>query len=178
MLDHPLHPVFVHFTVALSVTSIAIYFLGILVSNTRVKEELVTSSAWLIWLSAAATVLTIITGFIQFDSVAHDAGSHLAMVNHRNWAIGTASFLLIIALWSLIRYRKNVLGGITYPLTMLGLLALIGITAYKGGDLVYSYGLGVKSTPELRELQKEASRDRHDNIFDSDDEDDGHNHEH
>lgn len=128
----------------------------------------------MIFLSTIATIFTITTGFLQFDSVTHDAGSHLAMVNHRNWALGTSTILLIAAIWGLINYRKKTPSGIFFPFLLILLLGAVSITAYKGGNLVYKYGLGVKSTPELRELQKKDASQTHENILD----DDGHNHDH
>jgi len=45
------------------------------------------------------------------------------------------------------------------------LFAGISITAFKGGNLVYKYGLGVKSNPELRELKSKNEGSSHENIF-------------
>ena len=165
IFEHPLHPMFVHFTVALTCTSVLCYFLGRVLPNRKLKNELLVSSFWLILLSAGATVLTLTTGYLQFNAVIHDAGSHLAMINHRAWAIGTSIILFILAIWGARNYKKNNYSGFSYPLCLLVLFAGVSITAFKGGNLVYKYGLGVKSNPELRELKSKNEGSSHENIF-------------
>jgi|TARA_R110002110_G_C13470277_1_gene720494 uncharacterized membrane protein len=178
MFDHPPHPIFVHFTVALTLTGIFCYFIGKIIKRPNLSGDLITSSYWMIFLSTAATIFTIITGFLQFDAVTHDAGSHLAMVNHRNWALGTSTILLIAAIWALINYQKKTSSGIFFPILLIFLLGAVSITAYKGGNLVYKYGLGVKSIPELRELNKESSTGSHENILESSEHEHNHGHAH
>lgn len=180
MLSHPLHPIFVHFTVGLTVTAILTHFLATIVTNKGLKQPLHICSSWMFITSAIATIFTLLTGYLQFISVEHDAGSHLAMVSHRYWAIGTGLVLFTVAVWSIKRFRNNDYSSILFHFTLLALLGTLSVTAYKGGSLVYDFGLGVKSTPELRKIQKESGINHHDSIFDPEEvtHDDGHNHEH
>tara|TARA_R110002110_G_scaffold415856_1_gene658371 strand:+ start:10244 stop:10780 length:537 start_codon:yes stop_codon:yes gene_type:complete len=165
MFEHPLHPIFVHFTVALTLTGIFCYFVGRFISPQRWKKDLLVSSSWMLLFSALATVLTLYTGYLQFSVVSHDSGSHLAMVNHRYWAIGTGLLLFIVAIWGMNNYRKGSYTGIIFPLLLIILLGGLSTTAFKGGNLVYKFGLGVKSIPELRALQKEQNGSSHENIL-------------
>ncbi len=180
MLPHPLHPVFVHFTIGLTSIAIISYYLGMILPNQRWKADLSICSTWMFLFSAIITLVTLTTGYLQYISVAHDSESHLAMVSHRYWAIATSILLFAITIWSIIRYKKGVSSGILYPIALLGLISVLVTTAYKGGDLVYNFGLGVKSTPEHRKLLKKENGNHHESIFNIEDSEgsDGHNHEH
>ena len=98
MLPHSLHPIFVHFTIALTSIAIISYFLVIILPNQRWKADLSICSTWMLFFSSVITLVTLTTGYLEFISVAHDSESHLAMVNHRYWAIGTSIFLFAIKL--------------------------------------------------------------------------------
>lgn len=177
MLDHPLHPVFVHFAVALSFTAIATYFLAFLLSSIKLRNELGIVSLWLVFFAFIASLFTVTTGFLQFSSVHHDAVSHIAMVSHRNWAIGTSIMLFLCFILAIRNYFKGKTHSSPLTIGLVILSSLLGITAYKGGNLVYNYGLGVKSNPALRELQKQSvQKQQHDAIFQMDS--DGHKHKH
>lgn len=151
MLEHPLHPMFVHFTIGLTITSIFCYFVALIIRREKIKKDLFVASFWMFFLSALATLITITTGYLQFTTVAHDGVSHPAMVDHRYWGIGTASQIFILSIWFLIKYKKSNYTGRIFPTLLLVLLGSLITTAYKGGNLVYKYGLGVQSTPEMRE---------------------------
>lgn len=166
MLAHPLHPIFVHFTVALSFTGIGAYCLSYFILFEKIKKDLGIASLWMIFFAFIAAILTLITGFLQFDAVDHDMISHQAMVNHRNWALATAFALLLCTLLAFKSYIKDQIYGTFLTLFLLILGIMLGITAYKGGTLVYHYGLGVDSTPKLRALQNETSKKaKHENLF-------------
>jgi uncharacterized membrane protein len=166
MIDFPLHPVLVHFTVALSFTSIGAYFLSYILPESKLRSDLATASLLMIIFAFLATILTITFGFIQFNSVQHDMLVHLPMIDHRNWAIATTSVLFICALLALRGYITNKVHSklLLCFITVLGVM--VGVTAFKGGHLVYNFGVGVKSTVELRDLKKGAQgHQQHDNLF-------------
>jgi uncharacterized membrane protein len=154
-----IHPIFVHFTVALLSTSMGLFLLGCIVSEPTWKEKLLTVAHGNFWLGAAITVLTVGSGLYEYYTVAHDEPSHSAMTNHRNWAFFTAGFFFILAIWSGRTFWKK--GSLTKPFVAALLLAnvMLMITGWKGGELVYRYGLGVKSLPEV---PAESSGDSHD----------------
>jgi|TARA_R110002110_G_C13470277_1_gene720502 uncharacterized membrane protein len=82
MLAHP--PIFVHFTVALSFTGIGAYCLPYFIPFKKIKKDLGVASLWMIFFAFIAAVLTVTTGFLQFEAVDHDMISHQAMVSHRD----------------------------------------------------------------------------------------------
>ncbi len=143
-----IHPIFVHFTVALLLTGSALYVLATLApSGAKWKQTSLAVAHWNLWIGALVTVLTVSAGFLSYYTVAHDTPSHAAMTDHRNWAIATAAVFLLLVIWSFIRRNIEEPAPILAVL-LVGASALLGITGLKGGELVYQYGLAVKSMPQ------------------------------
>ncbi len=85
----------------------------------------------------------------------------MAMTDHKNWAFTTATVFLLAAILFFVKagWRQSVVG-----ILLVASGALVGVTGFKGGELVYRYGLGVMSLPQVN-----ASADGRD---------DGHDHQH
>jgi ketosteroid isomerase-like protein len=67
------------------------------------------------------------------------------MTDHRNVALGAFGLVAVIAAWRLIR-RASAPSAL-FVAAIFAASALVATTAYKGGRLVYHYGLGVASMP-------------------------------
>lgn len=141
------HPIFVHFTVALLSLSVGLMLVTPLLKP-PLKEQWQIVSRWALWFGAGFTIITALTGLDAYNTVAHDTPSHLAMTEHRNWAIGTITLFLILAVWSIIQYRKDKMLGKVFVICMVIAGGVLGSTAWHGGELVYRYGLGVMSLPK------------------------------
>ncbi len=140
------HPIFVHFTVAILVIT-GLLQLILWFFNDKLKlAGVIFVQKWLVILGSLAILATIATGLLAYYSVAHDTPSHLAMTDHRNWALTTAVIFLIGAiLFYLQPGRRQLLAGSCFVAAFL----LVSITAFKGGELVYRHGLGVMSLPQV-----------------------------
>lgn len=141
------HPIFVHFTVALFSVATGLYALSLFVPNERLQSQWRIVARWNLWFGMLLTLLTVLTGWYAYNTVSHDVPSHLAMTDHRNWALATAALYLIATVWSLALHRA---GKEASPLLLLFLiiaLTSLGSTAWRGGEVVYRYGLGVMSLP-------------------------------
>lgn len=112
------------------------------------SRELEIAARWCLWAGAAITIGTVLAGFYAYNTVNHDLQSHIAMTNHRNWALATATITVLIALWSLRRYRQQKPLNITFILALLIMQGLLLSTAWRGGECVYRYGLGVMDLPD------------------------------
>lgn len=99
----------------------------------------------------AITVITVVTGWYAYNTVAHDEPSHLAMTDHRNWALATAGLFLFATVWSILRYRVGKEASALLLALLLVAITALGGTAWRGGEVVYSYGLGVMSLPNRDE---------------------------
>ncbi len=139
------HPIFVHFTIGLLSISALLYLLGSVLK----KENLLIAARWNLWIGAILTVGTVIAGFDAYNSVGHDAASHAAMTDHKNWALPTAGIFLALALWAAWTQR----GAKTVNSVFVGVIVLasglLAVTGYKGGEVVYRHGTGVMRMPEI-----------------------------
>ncbi len=147
------HPIFVHFTLALFTMSVGFYGLTYITSRLNIvsnslSNEFEIVARWCLWVGALITIITVLAGLYAYYTIKHDEVSHVAMREHRNWALSTAAMILLVAEWSLWRYMKQ---RKEPTLTFLIVLVFIQLsllsTAWHGSELVYRYGLGVMSLP-------------------------------
>ena len=139
-----LHPIFVHFTVAL----ISMAFLSMMAAKVvtdELKSQLLGFAHFNLYTGALFTLATVATGLYAFGTVNHDSPSHMAMTDHRNWALFTTALILLGALLVFVKRKSD---KRLLPAVLLVLVTMVGITAFKGGELVYRYGLGVMSLPQ------------------------------
>lgn len=141
------HPIFVHFTVALLSLAVGLFVISSFVKS-PLKEQWRLVARWNLWFGAGFTILTGLTGWYAYNTVAHDTPSHGAMTEHRNWAIVTIALILILALWSIVRARRGKMPGALFIGAMAVTGGILASTAWHGGEVVYRYGLGVMSLPK------------------------------
>lgn len=142
------HPIFVHFTVALLIVAAAMHVLSHFVSDSDLKNQLTITARWNLWIGVGFTLLTVAAGWYAFNTVTHDEPSHLAMIEHRNWAMATFAVLLGIAAWEVYLYRHGKSKGWLFTALLVLAASFLLSTAWHGGELVYRYGLGVMSMPK------------------------------
>ena len=143
------HPILVHFTIALLTIAALLFLLTAFAGRNRSAHGIETTANWNLWLGAALTVLTIAAGLQAAATVTHDDAAHLAMEDHKFWALGTTTLFLLLALWNGLRVRRKQGVGLVFTVAMLlGLAGLTG-TGLRGADLVYRHGLGVLALPQV-----------------------------
>lgn len=151
------HPIFVHFTIALVSIAFIMHILEYSVALAGLKNSLLNEcgivARWCLWLAMFFASLTALAGFYAFNTVAHDEAGHMAMQIHRNSAL--ISFLLIIniGLVSILRFKQSKRPSISFLLLMLIMQLSVLITGYLGSEVVYRYGVGVikAQTPDMLE---------------------------
>jgi uncharacterized membrane protein len=140
------HPIFVHFTIGLLSVSALLYLLGSILK----KENLFIAARWNLWIGAVLTIGTVIAGFDAYNSVSHDAASHAAMTDHKNWALPTAGIFLALALWTVWKHRGARTVSPVFVAIIVLASGLLAVTGYKGGEVVYRHGIGVMSLPDIQ----------------------------
>lgn len=146
------HPILVHFTIALFSLATVLLFILTLAGRRlpeKLRQQWEAVAYWNLWLGATATIFTVLAGFYAFNTVDHDAPSHAAMSDHRNWAIGFLILALVLAGWSLIRTRAGRPLGAAFIVVLLAGQSVLVSTGWHGGELVYRHGLGVLSLPAV-----------------------------
>jgi len=143
-----LHPIFVHFTVALLFLSVGLFVITPFLKP-PLQDQWITVARWSLWFGAGITILTGLAGLYAYNTVDHDTPSHAAMTDHRNWAVFAIAFFFILASWSILKVRKNQALGTLFVVAMVIAGGVLASTAWRGGEVVYRYGLGVMSLPKV-----------------------------
>lgn len=142
------HPIFVHFTVGLLIVAVTLHLLLHFVSHSGLKSQWAIVARWNLWIGTGLTLITVAMGWYAFYTVNHDTPSHLAMIEHRNWAMATLAAFLGIAAWEYYLHRHGKSKGWSFTGMLVLAAGLLMSTAWHGGELVYRYGLGVMSLPK------------------------------
>lgn len=173
------HPIFVHFTVALFTISVGFYtlayLLGKLQASLRLAHEMEIVARWCLWVVGIVVIGTVLAGLQAYNTVRHDALSHLAMTDHRNWALVTAAGILVASLWSGWRTYKQKRITLLFIIFLFIIQGLLMATAWRGAELVFRHGLGVMSLPKA---EGEGHQHHHEMEMNNDHDHDAHGHAH
>lgn len=142
------HPVFVHFTIGLLIVAAVFHIIAAFNTRSANYYQFENVANWNLWVGAGFAIITAIAGWFAFNSVDHDTPSHLAMLDHRNWALVTTAVFIALAVWSFRRAKKAMAINWLITLPLLAACGLLMTTGWKGGELVYRHGLGVMSLPD------------------------------
>jgi uncharacterized membrane protein len=140
MFGHPLHPMIVHFPIALLLTSV----LFDAISNFFKRDSLREGALWLLGLGLLGGVAASIAGSMA-EEAAEKAGIAESLIEtHESLAFVTMGIFGLLFLWRL--FLRKQFAGRLLAIYLLG--ATIGVgtlsaTGYYGGDLVYEHGAGV-----------------------------------
>lgn len=138
-----IHPIIVHFPIALLLTSTFISLLAVLFKNKR--EELKIVLYWILILGSISVLAALASGLYEDERVIHDNAIHQIMEVHKLLGFIITSAFVSITLWFIIRKRKiryRELWIITLFLIVTS--AVLVYSAYLGGKMVYEQGAGVK----------------------------------
>lgn len=142
-----IHPLTTHFPIALLVVSV---FLDVLARFRSDPTGLRRASYITLILGAIAAVVTVITGNIALQAVGGENSAKGRLVGtHEALAVLSTLIFVVLAVW---RYRAQrrgqdvSSGGLYLGVELLGVVGLV-LTGLAGGNLVYTYGLGVVGAP-------------------------------
>ena len=137
-----LHPLFVHFPIALLLSYVALDWAG------RIwKDRAFTQAAWYtLLLGLAGTLVTVITGLLVARGLPADSPALTTLNLHKS--IGIATFVVFgLQAVCYARNRGMYTRGKQALHTVIQLIgvALLVTTGYFGGELVYTFGVGVSA---------------------------------
>lgn len=136
-----LHPAAVHFPVALLTLGLAVE--GFFCWKKR-PQWLSQGASWLLWLGTAAAWAALGLGLLAEDAAPHVPAAWKTLAEHKELAFWTVGLFTFLSLW---RWRA---GG-RFPKAFLAAWLVSAVvllsTAYHGGELVFTYGMGVASAP-------------------------------
>ncbi|MCA1601976.1 MAG: DUF2231 domain-containing protein [Acidobacteria bacterium] len=143
----PLHPILVHFTIALTSASLAFdaisFFFGV--------ASLQAAGWWTLAASVVATVFTLATGVTSRLRLAVEEGEARSFLR-AHMALGPVFFGLLIgvSVWRAVLWETERGLSWWYLIAMAVVALVMGLQGYLGGELVYRYGAEVER--DYREL--------------------------
>lgn len=137
-----LHPRLVHFPIALLLTSVIVDWV-----SHRWKREELDQVAWVtLLIGLAGAVLALIAGLIAAQAVPADSPATTTLNLHKILGIGV---LIIFGLQAVCRWRNKGEYSrgkrILHTFIQIAGVALIVAVGTLGGELVYTYGIGVST---------------------------------
>jgi uncharacterized membrane protein len=143
----PMHPIFVHFTIALTSASLIFDALGFFSG----KASLTAAGGWTLVGSAVMTLATLSTGLTSSTRAPVEEGEARSFLR-AHMALGFIFYGLLVAIvfWRISLWQ----GGQSVSWAYLAALAVVALVmtaqGYLGGELVYRYGVEVEQA--YREL--------------------------
>lgn len=137
----PMHPIFVHFTIALTSASLVFDALGFLLN----KASMTAAGAWTLVGSAVMTLMTISTGLTSSTRAPIEEGEARSFLRaHMSLGLIFYGLLLAITFWRLSLWQNG--RGVSWLyLASLAIVSLVmTMQGYLGGELVYRYGVEVE----------------------------------
>ncbi|MDQ7091468.1 MAG: DUF2231 domain-containing protein [Methylococcales bacterium] len=144
-----IHPLFVHFPIALLISFFLVDLLGSLLKKTHWRDI----AGGLLYLGTLSALFTVIAGFFAAESVGHAEDVHEIMTRHQILGLSVLTLATILSGWRLLAHGK-IKGEINifYLIISAILSVLIVLGADLGGLMVYKYGVSV----EAANIGKEA----------------------
>lgn len=134
-----LHPLFTHFPIALLLSSLGFYLLGLVFK----KEHFLKTGQWTLYFGTLGSTVAVLTGLQAASTVPHDETTHAMMTAHQYLGIAVLVLGVLLSLWLLIsksslpKVKSLFIGG----LVLIAILLLQQVDF--GGRLVFFHGVGM-----------------------------------
>ena len=137
-----IHPLLVHFPIALLSTFFALDMLGSLANKQHWRDV----ASYLLYFGTVAAAFTVTAGFIAAESVAHGIEVHAIMERHEHFGVSVLSLATLLSAWR-IKNAGIIQGGANHFFLILAALLCVLMTlgADLGGLMVYHYGVAVNT---------------------------------
>lgn len=149
----PMHPIFVHFTIALTASSLAFDALGFFTA----RASLTAAGGWALVGSVLMTLMTISTGLTSAARAPVEEGEARSFLR-AHMALGLVFYGLLVALtlWRLSLWQAGAGVSWWYLAAMSAVSLVMTAQGYLGGELVYRYGVEVEQS--YRELPDRGAK--------------------
>jgi len=153
-----IHPLFVHFPIALFTSSLAFYLLGSVFKT----ESLLGAGKWCLYFGTLAAGLTVWTGLQAAETVSHAGAVHDIMEIHETLGITVLSLALILSGWVFFsKAHLPLKARIPFLIGMILLVLILIQGADLGGRMVFLHGVGVGKKSMLQQLKTPEPQDHH-----------------
>jgi uncharacterized membrane protein len=139
---HPIHPIVVHFPIALLCASVAFDALALRWPTGGLRE----TSLYTLLAGVMAAGVAVVTGGMEED-LAKRAGAPESVLDLHE-SLGQVTLVIFVVLLGLrlamqLGWLKEI-RALSLGLGAIGIV-ILSLAGYWGGDLVYTYGIGVKA---------------------------------
>ncbi len=133
------HPLFTHFPIALLLSSLGFYLLGLVFK----KEHFLKTGQWTLYFGTLGSAFAVWTGLQAGSTVPHDDTTHTMILAHQYLGITVLVLSALLSIWLLV--SKSSLPK-TKPVFVGGLFLIAIILLQQvdfGGRLVFFHGVGM-----------------------------------
>ena len=134
-----IHPLFTHFPIALLLTSLGFYLLGLIFK----KEHFLKTGQWTLYFGTLGAGAAVWTGLQAAGTVPHDETTHAMMMAHQYLGMTVFALSSLLSLWLLV--SKSALPK-ERPIFVGGLFLIAALLLQQvdfGGRLVFFHGVGM-----------------------------------
>jgi uncharacterized membrane protein len=148
-LEH-IHPMIVHFPIVLAIVAVLLDLWRIGRSRGRPPANGVANiGTVLLGLAGLSAVFAYVFGDLAYDVALQKGFSEAQLETHEGWGTITTVVLVVVALVRIAMWRRKLDAAPAGAATALALsllaAAMVMVTAYFGGHLVYNLGVNVAS---------------------------------
>lgn len=149
-----IHPMIVHFPIALLITSVLFELLGRALHTNALRE----GALWLLALGLGSGVVAYLTGELAEEAAENAGIPEVLIETHETLALVTLIIFGILLVWRFM-FRKDLTDqalGVYFLVAVFG-LGTLAATGHFGGDLVYNHGAGVTTvhTPAIANVDRD-----------------------
>lgn len=150
------HPVFVHFPIALFVTTLVFDEAGIILKRSYLRD----GAVWLLGLGLIGGIGGLLSGELAEEAAEHAGVPETLIETHETLAVITMCVFGLLFLWRLF-YRTRLAESLMAPYFLIGIIGLGTLTAtgHDGGSLVYEHGAGMKTVIQSSGLSADTEHD-------------------
>jgi uncharacterized membrane protein len=144
MSNLQLHPMMVHFPLALTLTGFFCLLLSRLLQHKPLHTSLAACGTWNFIIAGITALLTLGTGLVAVWHLRLHGEMQYTVSRHVIWATCTSQLVVLLGLW-----RALAISPGSTPSRLFLVLAFIAcagfiVTGYYGGENVYHYAIGVR----------------------------------
>lgn len=145
----PIHPMMVHFPIALLLAALALDCVGLILKKDRIRQAALPVLA----LAVLGGIVAAITGDMAHDAITRMTTElHELIEAHEIFAFSTLGWAVVALALRIWAEYKKALQGLWGYLSLAALVVaaiMVSITGYFGGEIVFKYGVGTSQYEKL-----------------------------
>ena len=149
-----IHPLLVHYPIALFTSFLLAEFLGVVMRSERLR----TAASFMLYFGNIMAVFTVAAGYYAAATVEHPDAVHAILERHEGLGVAVLVIATVLSLWRLY-FRRRFAPKIQWA--HLGLAFILCVVMVFGADLgglmVYKYGVGGQAVKTERAKAKAAA---------------------